>query len=66
MDPAGSEYHILNPDVYLNFLTQPAAAEFEVARNIYIATLGASCSRALRYMFSWHLTSIGAIVGYAL
>lgn len=31
---------ILNPNVYLNYLPHKTAVEFEVARNVYLATAG--------------------------
>jgi len=31
---------ILNPDVYLNYLPPKVAEQFEVARDLYLATLG--------------------------
>ncbi|KAH7888390.1 hypothetical protein F5I97DRAFT_1803192 [Phlebopus sp. FC_14] len=36
-----SEPPILNPGVYLNYLSPQTAAEYEVFRNVHIATLGA-------------------------
>ncbi|KAF9241319.1 hypothetical protein BU15DRAFT_73445 [Melanogaster broomeanus] len=32
---------ILNPDIYLNYLQPASAGEYEAARNVYLATLGA-------------------------
>ncbi|KAF8999661.1 hypothetical protein BDQ17DRAFT_1308453 [Cyathus striatus] len=38
---SNNTFPVLNPNIYLNFLPHETANQFEVARNIYMATLGA-------------------------
>ncbi|KAH7885433.1 hypothetical protein F5I97DRAFT_1811491 [Phlebopus sp. FC_14] len=38
---SGQTPEILNPNVYLNFLTPSAAAQYEITRDVYLVTLGA-------------------------
>ena len=42
MSNSTSTAPILNPNVYLNYLPHSTAAQFEVARNVYLATVGVS------------------------
>ena len=63
----GSSPPLPNPVVYLNYLDPKAAFDYEVTRNIYLATLGASHLSTIHMnILVNNMCSIGFCLGYSV
>ena len=55
-----------NPAVYLNYLDPNAAFDYEVTRNVYIATLGASHLSMVHMNIPDDMLSLGYDLGHSV
>ena len=58
-------FPILNPVVYLNYLDQSAGSDYEVTRDVSLATLGVRCAVVILVFYCLTCTGEGPCLGHS-